>query len=56
VPVRVACRECAAESRANGFPLACANCGSLHVDVVAGEELFVNALELEDEPMAVARR
>jgi hydrogenase nickel incorporation protein HypA/HybF len=56
VPVRVACRECAAESRATEFPLACASCGSLHVDVVAGEELFVDALELEDEPMAVARR
>jgi hydrogenase nickel incorporation protein HypA/HybF len=55
VPVRVACRVCAAESDATEFPLACASCGSRNVDVVAGEELFVNALELEDEPMAVSR-
>jgi hydrogenase nickel incorporation protein HypA/HybF len=55
VPVRVACRECAAQSRANEFPLECASCGSLNVDVVAGDELFVDALELEDEPIAVGR-
>jgi hydrogenase nickel incorporation protein HypA/HybF len=56
VPARVACRQCAAESRTKEFPLTCAGCGSLHVDVVAGDELFVDALELEDEPIAVARR
>jgi Zn finger protein HypA/HybF involved in hydrogenase expression len=38
------------------FPLVCASCGSLHVDVIAGEELLVDSLELEDEPIAVARR
>src|SRR5947208_16263808 len=41
VPVRVACRSCVAESRADEFPLACASCGSLDVDVVAGDELYV---------------
>jgi hydrogenase nickel incorporation protein HypA/HybF len=55
VPVRVACRECPVESRAAEFPLACASCSSLHVDIVAGDELFVDALELEDEPIAVGR-
>jgi hydrogenase nickel incorporation protein HypA/HybF len=55
VPVRVACRECAAESRVSDFPLACASCGGLHVDVIAGEELFVDALELEDEPVGARR-
>ena len=49
VPARVACRVCAAESGAHGFPLACAGCGSLDVDLVAGEELDVDALELEDD-------
>jgi hydrogenase nickel incorporation protein HypA/HybF len=55
VPARVACRECAAESRVRDFPLACASCSSLHVDVIAGDELFVDALELEDEPIALGR-
>jgi hydrogenase nickel incorporation protein HypA/HybF len=56
VPARVACRECARETRADAFPLVCAGCGSLAVDVVAGDELTVEALELDEEPIAVARR
>jgi Zn finger protein HypA/HybF involved in hydrogenase expression len=32
-----------------GFPLCCAQCGGLNVDVLAGEELLVDALELEEE-------
>lgn len=49
VPVRVACRSCAAESAPRGFPLACGACGGLGVDVVAGEELQVDGLELEPQ-------
>src|SRR5918912_2891631 len=41
VPVRVRCARCAAESEAREFPLACAECGSVDVEVVAGEELQV---------------
>jgi hydrogenase nickel incorporation protein HypA/HybF len=56
VPARVACRRCAAESRVDGFPLVCAGCGSFDVDVVAGDELLVDALELETEATVGARR
>jgi hydrogenase nickel incorporation protein HypA/HybF len=56
VPARVSCRLCAAESRVTEFPFACASCGSLDVDPVAGDELFVDALELEEQPKAAARR
>jgi len=52
VPVRVRCRECRVEAQVDAFPLACARCGGLHVDVTAGEEFHVVALELEDEPVA----
>jgi hydrogenase nickel incorporation protein HypA/HybF len=55
VPVRVACRGCAAESRVDDFPLGCPRCGSLDADVVAGDELRVEALELE-EAIAGLRR
>jgi hydrogenase nickel incorporation protein HypA/HybF len=56
VPVRVSCRDCAAESGAVEFPLGCPSCGGLDVEVVAGEELHVESLELVDEPIAVGRR
>ena len=47
VPAGVACRGCRAHSEPAGLPLACARCGSLAVDVVRGEELQVESLELE---------
>jgi hydrogenase nickel incorporation protein HypA/HybF len=49
IPIRLACRRCAMESRADALPLRCPLCGGLDVDVVAGEELEVEALELEEE-------
>jgi hydrogenase nickel incorporation protein HypA/HybF len=42
------CRACAAESVLEGFPLTCAACGGLDVEVTAGEELLVDSLELEE--------
>ena len=48
VPVRVRCARCEIESEAPEFPLACAGCGSVDVDVVAGDELLVESLELEE--------
>jgi hydrogenase nickel incorporation protein HypA/HybF len=49
VPARVACRRCGAETEATEFPLGCAACASVDVDVVAGDELLVEALELAEE-------
>jgi hydrogenase nickel incorporation protein HypA/HybF len=49
VPAAGRCRECRAESVMTGFPLCCARCGGLEVEVLAGEELSVEALELEDD-------
>jgi hydrogenase nickel incorporation protein HypA/HybF len=56
VPVRVECSRCGGVSDAEEFPLACERCGNLDVAVVAGDELYVEALELEDEPIAVGGR
>jgi hydrogenase nickel incorporation protein HypA/HybF len=42
------CRACAAEAELPGFPLACPACGSLDVDVLQGEELLVDELELDE--------
>jgi hydrogenase nickel incorporation protein HypA/HybF len=42
------CGSCGRETPLPGFPLACAHCGGLDVDVTQGEELLVDALELEE--------
>jgi hydrogenase nickel incorporation protein HypA/HybF len=49
IPVLVTCRSCGAQSQPARFPLACAACGALSVEVVQGEELQVESLELEAE-------
>lgn len=53
IPAAVACRACGAEGEVDGFPLACPACAGLDVEVVRGEELLVDALELEgtEEPV-----
>jgi hydrogenase nickel incorporation protein HypA/HybF len=50
VPAAGRCRACAAETELDGFPLRCGACGGLELDLLRGEELLVDALELE-EPM-----
>ena len=48
VPAAGCCRICGADSVLEGFPLMCAACGALDVEVTGGEELLVDSLELEE--------
>ena len=48
VPAVGRCRGCGAETVFDGFPLTCARCGGLDLQLLAGEELLVDALELEE--------
>ncbi|MDQ3644090.1 MAG: hydrogenase maturation nickel metallochaperone HypA [Actinomycetota bacterium] len=49
VAIGAVCRPCQTESELAGFPLACPRCGSLDVEVLRGEELQVESLELQEE-------
>ena len=49
VPVRVRCSSCDAHSEPEQLPFLCSVCGSADVELIAGEELLVDSLEVEEE-------
>ena len=49
VPATGKCRACGSESRLESFPLQCKACGGFDLKIVAGEELYVESLEIEDQ-------
>jgi hydrogenase nickel incorporation protein HypA/HybF len=49
VPLRVRCAPCAATATLERPPFRCPGCGSGSVDVVSGEELEVESIEVEEE-------
>ena len=52
VPAAGVCRDCGSAIELPDFPLVCTACGGLDLDVTAGEELEVEALEIEEvEPV-----
>jgi len=54
VPVRGCCRICGEEVEPEAWPLACPVCSSFELAITGGEELYVEALEVDDEPMAAS--
>ncbi|CAN5427470.1 MAG: hydrogenase maturation nickel metallochaperone HypA [Actinomycetota bacterium] len=49
VPATGWCRRCEAESRLENFPLLCKTCGGSKLEILTGEELMVEYLEMEEE-------
>jgi hydrogenase nickel incorporation protein HypA/HybF len=54
VPARLRCRACAAEGEIDRPVFRCAACGSADVDVVSGEELEVESIEVTEEARCTA--
>jgi hydrogenase nickel incorporation protein HypA/HybF len=45
-PIRVACRDCGAETEATPNRLLCGDCGGFHTRLVSGDELLLARLEM----------
>jgi hydrogenase nickel incorporation protein HypA/HybF len=48
VPAEGRCHSCGVESRLGSFPLRCEGCGGFDLEILKGEELMVESLELEE--------
>ena len=48
IPAEGRCRGCGTESRLDGFPLLCSGCGGFDLEILKGDELIVDSLELEE--------
>jgi hydrogenase nickel incorporation protein HypA/HybF len=48
VPAEGRCRGCGAETHLGSFPLQCEGCGGFDLEILKGEELLVESLELEE--------
>lgn len=48
IPAEGRCRGCGMESSLGDFPLLCPGCGGFDLEILKGEELVVEALELEE--------
>jgi hydrogenase nickel incorporation protein HypA/HybF len=53
VPAAGRCRACGTEGELPAFPLLCPACGSADLELTQGEELLVDALELEAVTTAI---
>jgi hydrogenase nickel incorporation protein HypA/HybF len=56
VPAAGRCRSCGTDTPLPRLPLCCRRCGSPDVEVTRGEELLVEALELEEELLSSGGR
>ncbi len=48
VPATGLCRDCGTKNRLKSFPLQCEACGGFDLELLEGEELYVESLELEE--------
>jgi hydrogenase nickel incorporation protein HypA/HybF len=56
VPAVGRCSACGAEGQFDWFPFACEACGSVDLELIGGEELLVEAIEIDDELVTTGRK
>jgi hydrogenase nickel incorporation protein HypA/HybF len=49
VPAVGRCSSCGRTGELDWFPFVCEGCGSVDVELISGEELLVDAIEVDDE-------
>ncbi|MGE5746601.1 MAG: hydrogenase maturation nickel metallochaperone HypA [Solirubrobacterales bacterium] len=49
VPAAGLCRSCEAETTLADLPLRCERCGGFELELIRGEELLIDSLEVEEE-------
>ncbi|MHB1216087.1 MAG: hydrogenase maturation nickel metallochaperone HypA/HybF [Thiobacillus sp.] len=49
-PIRVRCQTCGAETEATMNRLLCGDCGDWHTQLMSGDELLLESVELETTP------
>jgi len=55
VPARIRCRSCERSADVGDLPVfACAGCGGIDVEIVAGEEFLITSLEVADTDAGTA--
>ncbi len=47
IPAELSCLDCQTRYRLDGQDLACPNCGSAHVEIIAGTEFNLEAIDVE---------
>lgn len=48
VPARLRCKQCGRESEFHAPPFLCMSCGAVDLEIVSGDELLVEAIELDN--------
>lgn len=56
IPAVGRCRACGVETTLEEFPLLCGGCGGLDLEILSGEEFFVESLEVEEADVGGGER
>lgn len=56
VPTTLRCRQCGAQAQADRPPWSCRRCGAIEVEMLSGDELSVEAVELDSGQIIRRRR